>query len=597
MWKSLNAFGLKLLTISLLLPALLAAATNADQLDKALFEHYVLQDTASASADYKSFLNDPKKSSDGRVLEKVEGSYNELLKKQTSEIALSPSYGDTIVEPSLEPVTLNPLIADDTPSQDICNLIMDGLADYDKNNELIPELAESWEISADHAAVIYHLRKNVRWHDGTIFTAEDVKFTCEKIMDPAVGSVYRSFFADVITVEIIDSHTVRIACSKPDIYLIDHLSPVIIPRHIYEKVNLRTSEYNRHPIGTGPFRFLQWQAGEQIVLEANPDYYGGRPFCTRVIYKISPDDSMTFLSLLRGDIDMMGLTQDQFTKQANTEEFKKKFNLFAYPSTHDYDFIAYNLNLPLLKDRNIRQALTMAINRQEIIDKVLYGFGVPIASCFLPSHWACDKALPPFPYDPALSRKILAAAGWKDEDQDGILEKDGTEFDLRLTFNNLSTRKLVAELVRDYWKTVGIKVTLLTLEWTEYIKQMDEKKFQVCLAGWTLDTNSDPNQYWHSSRIPDEKNNYGGFNFISYVNPEVDRLCELSRSTFDREKLKQIYYRLQAIISEDQPYTFLYAPDIIWAVDKRIQGIGIAPAGIFYNFPHWYVPEGMQKYK
>ncbi|MDD2716702.1 MAG: ABC transporter substrate-binding protein, partial [Candidatus Wallbacteria bacterium] len=247
----MNVSGLKLLTVSLLLPVFLAAATNSDTLEKALFEHYVLKDTASASADYKTFLNNPKKARDIRVLEKAENSYHELLKTQTSEISPSPSYGDTFVEPSLEPVTLNPLLAEDTPSGDVCCMIMDYLADYDKNNNLIPKLAETWEISADHTAITYHLRKDVRWHDGAPFTAEDVKFTCDKIMDPELGSSYKSYFADVVTVEIINSYTIRIACSKPDIYLVEHLSPVIIPKHIYEKENIRTSEFNRHPIGTG----------------------------------------------------------------------------------------------------------------------------------------------------------------------------------------------------------------------------------------------------------------------------------------------------------------------------------------------------------
>ncbi|MDD2717192.1 MAG: peptide-binding protein [Candidatus Wallbacteria bacterium] len=597
----LIAPGLKLLTVFLLFPVLLAATTDADPLYKALFEHYVLQDTASASADYKTFLNDSKKNRDS-ILEKAENSFNELLKNQTSEISQSPSYGDTIIESTIaETITLNPLLSTDDASTDVSYMIFDTLTNLGKNLELTPSLAASWEISSDCTVITFFLRKKVRWQDGVDFTAEDVRFTLEKILDPKVESplrVYLTDLTDAATFETIDPYTIKISCRKPSPYLADWINPPIIPKHLFDKEDFGSSANNLHPVGTGPYRFVEWSKGEKIVLEANPDYFGGRPFLDRIIIKTIPDDSATLISLLRGDLDLMQLSPDQYFKQASSKEFLERFRVFTYPANSSYSFIGYNLNHPVLKDKKTRQALTLAINRREIVDKVLYSFGTLTCGDFAPSHWACNKSLIPYPFDPQAARKVLADAGWKDDDGDGILEQKGVKFNLEININvGNPVRKLIVEMVRDYWKTIGIETKINILEWEEYLKRSTEKNFQVHIGGWGLSNTHDPYGIWHSSQIPDKKNGFSGFNFISYNNPEADRLCELGHATMDREKLREIFCRLQAVIHEDQPYTFLYIPNEIWAVAKRIQGIEPAPAGIFYNFPHWYVPEELQKYK
>ncbi|MDD2717198.1 MAG: peptide-binding protein [Candidatus Wallbacteria bacterium] len=585
----------QLLTFFLLLPALLTAAANPDTLEKALFEHYVLQDTASASADYKTFLNDTKKKKSDGFQEKAQESYNELLKYQTSEISPSPSYGDAFVQQIIsDPETLNPLLLVSSNTVDMLALIFDPLTRINGDLTISPALADSWETSADNMEITYYLKKGILWHDGAPFTADDVKFTFEKILDPESGSPLQNFYQDVDTVEVVDSHEVKIFMKKPTMDLPVSIDTMIIPKHVFEKENFKASEYNRRPIGTGLFEFLVWQPGEQVVLVSNPDYFAGRPFLDRVIYKIIPDNSSAFLSLLRGELDVMMLTPDQYTKQASSKEFRDKFYIYSCPS-FAFSCVAYNLNHPILKDRNIRQALTIAIDRQSIIDKARYGFGKPVLTEVLPTHWACDKSLAPYPYDPGLSKKNLAAAGWKDEDGDGILEQAGMKFTLELLVP--PSGKLLADIIRDYWKAVGIDVKIRLLEGTKYLEQEFQHNFQASISGWVQNCLCyDPYGLWHSSQIPEKNNGYSGANFISYRNPEIDRLCELSRITFDRIKLKEIYYKIQAIIHKDQPYTFLYTTDIIYAVSKRFHGIEAAPAGIFYNFPHWYVPEELQKY-
>ncbi|MDD2717667.1 MAG: peptide-binding protein [Candidatus Wallbacteria bacterium] len=518
------------------------------------------------------------------------------LLKPTSEVSLSPSYGDTLVQQCrVNPETFNPLFVNSAADSEILGLIFESLTQVNADLTLSPCLADSWEVSRDNKRITYYLKKNVKWHDGVNFTAEDVRFTFEKIMDPVVGSNLQCFFVDASTVEIINTYEVSILMKKPTPDLPVITSTGIIPKHIFERENLATSEYSKHPIGTGPFKFFEYKQGEQVVLAANQDYFGERPYLNRVIFKIIPDTSASLLSLLRGELDLMLLNPDYYTKQANSKEFHDKFNIYTCPS-YVSGAVAFNLDDPILKDRNIRRALTIAINRQSIIDNVYYGFGKTVATDVLPTCWAFDSSVPQYPYDPEQAKKILSDAGWKDMDQDGILERNGEKFTLE--FSTSKGDKLLADIIRDSWKAIGINVKSQLLDWGKFVEQLTHHKFQATIMCWQQSSALyDPFGLWHSSQIPDEKNGYSGANVISYRNPEIDRLCELSRSTFDREKLKEIYFKMQAIIHEDQPYVFLYTTDFIYAVSKRFHGIKPANAGIFYNFPYWYVPEGLQKYK
>ncbi|MDD2716706.1 MAG: peptide-binding protein [Candidatus Wallbacteria bacterium] len=528
---------------------------------------------------------------------------SEGREKQTHEISLSPSYGDALIQHFVaDPDSLNPLLTQDSETFDeVLPLIFDSLTHVNADLTLSPRLADSWETSADNLMITYHLKKGIRWHDGENFSAEDVLFTFEKILDPESGSPIRQAFLIVDTIEVVDTYEVRIHMKTPTLDIPLKINSMIIPKHAFDRVKFSASESNRHPIGTGPFKFLELQPGGQITLVANQDYHEGRPFLDRVVFKIIPDDSAAFLSLMRGELDLMKLSPDQYTKQANSKEFRDKFNVYSF-STYTYWHVAYNLNHPILKDKNTRQALTISINRQSLIDNVRYGFGNLITTDFLPSHWACDKSIVPFHYDPELSRKLLSAAGWKDVDGDGIRERDGMKLTLEiLIWPGNPTVKLLADTISDYWKAVGISTQVRMLAWTDFLEQLNRHNFQTTLGGWGQGNLGDllytPFELWHSSQIPNESNGFSGDNYISYHNPEVDRLCEAGRSTFDREKLKEIYYKIQALIHEDQPYTFLYTSADIYALSKRFHGIDPAPAGIFYNFPQWYVPEGMQKYK
>ncbi|MDD2716898.1 MAG: peptide-binding protein [Candidatus Wallbacteria bacterium] len=513
-------------------------------------------------------------------------------------ISLSPEYGDTLVRATFaDAVILNPILTPDVPSGVITDLVFNGLLRENENLELEPDLAEKYIVSKDGLELDFVLKKGVRWHDGVEFTAEDVKFTYDKIMDPKTQTYDRESFALVKTLEVIDPYRVKVIYSKPFAPALYAWEEGIIPKHIYEKDDINTSKYNRCPVGTGPFKFVEWSPHEQILLETNKDYFAGRTYLDRFIFKVIPDPTMCFLSLLKGEADMMPLTPDQYKKQAQSAEFLDKFDVYRYPSDA-YSYLGFNLTKPIFQDQRVRQALSYATDKKLIIDDILYGYGQATSGPFIPSSWAYDKSIAPYPFDQEKARKLLTEAGWTDRDGDGILELNDQKFIVTITTNKGNeTRKLAGSLIQSLWEKVGIKVNLEIVEWGVFNDLLDYKKFDIAFLGWgDLTGDPDPYSMWHSSAITDKEKGKVGDNFTSYSNPEVDKLLEEGRTTFDLEKRKQIYHKFHAIIATEQPYIFLFVADNIYALDKRIHGITVAPAGITYNLEKWYVPKGMQKY-
>jgi len=504
-----------------------------------------------------------------------------------------PAYGDTIIQASIGDASyLNPILASDSASGDINGYVYNGLVKYDKNLKLVGDLAESWDVSEEGLVITFHLRKNVKWHDGKPFTSEDVKFTYDKLVNPNTKTPYASDYLIVQRLEIVDPHTVRIRYKEPFSPGLESWGMGIVPRHIFERGDFNNHPANRQPIGTGPYKFIEWKTDEQIVLEANDDYFEGRPYIDRIIYRIVPDQAVQFLELRRGTIDTMGLTPDQYQKEATGKEFLDNFNKFRYPG-FGYTYMGYNLKNPLFNDKRVRQAITYAINRREIIDGILLGLGQISTGPFPPTSWAYNKDVPVYEHNLEKAKELLYNSGWQDTDGDGILDKGGRPFSFTLMTNQGNKmRELCATIIQSNLRKVGIRVAIRILEWASFIHQyVDKKNFDAVILGWSL--SRDPDQYtiWHSSQIKE-----GQYNFVSYGNPEVDRLLVEGRRTFDMERRREIYNRIHAILADEQPYTFLYVADALPVVQKRFHGIEVAPAGIGYNFIKWYVPKDQQKY-
>ena len=504
-----------------------------------------------------------------------------------------PAYGDILVRGDIgDASNLIPILASDSASHNIAGMIYNGLVKYDKNMNIVGDLAESWEISSNGLVITFHLRKGVQWHDGKPFTSADVLYTYQATIDPKTPTAYAGDFLKVKKVEAPDDYTFRVTYDKPFAPALISWSSAILPRHLLAGKDITQSSLSRNPIGTGPYMFREWVAGQKIVLVSNPDYFEGQPYIDGRMTRIIPDTATMFLELRAQNIGMMGLTPLQYTRQTENNLFKNNFNKYRYLS-FAYTFMGYNLKNPLFADKRVRQAISYAINKDEIISGVLLNLGKPANGPYKPGTWAYNDQVKIYNYNPQKARELLSAAGWTTMNQDGILEKNGKPFTFEIVVNQGNeTRQKCAEIIQRQLKEVGISVKIRVLEWSAFVTDfINKRRFDAVILGWTIPLDPDAYDVWHSSKTKPEE-----LNFISYKNPEVDEMLEKGRSTFDQKERKKYYDRFQEILAEDQPYTFLYVPEALVIINKRFRGIEPAPIGLEHNFIQWYVPKDEQKY-
>ncbi|MGH7301021.1 MAG: peptide-binding protein, partial [Candidatus Rokuibacteriota bacterium] len=491
-----------------------------------------------------------------------------------------------------------PSLTSDQSSHEIGGLIYDGLVKLDKDLNTAPAMAESWTYSPDCLELTFRLRRDVKWHDGQAFTAEDVLFTYQAMVNPKTPAPFKEGFLRVKDVQAPDPYTVQVTYDKPYARAVETWGTYILPKHLLQSFaeagTLRESPQNSRPVGTGPYRFQEWNPGEKVVLIANPDYYEGRPYLSRIVYRVIPSQATIFLELKAGGVDYVStLTGIQYARQTEYPAFRKAYNKFRYPGSA-YTFLGFNLTDPRFADRRVRHAFAHAINKQELIDGVRLGLAREATGPIRPGTWAYTDDVARFAYDPAKARALLAEAGWKDRDGDGLVEnREGKPFTLTIRTNQGNDeRKKIAEIIQQRLKGVGVKAEIQLIEWAAFIKEfVKPRRFEVVVLG--MGTGTDPDQFvvWHSSqRGPDQMNRTG------YANPEVDALLEAGRASCVRSERVRYYHRIQEILAQDLPMIFLYTADALPVVAARVHGVSPAPAGILHNFTEWYVPKSQQRY-
>ena len=506
--------------------------------------------------------------------------------------------GDTRIEASIGNVSgLIPNITSDSASHEVGNFMYNGLVTQGRSLEIVPELAKSWEFSKDCLTLDFTLHENVRWHDGKPFSASDVVFTWETTMNPKTPSPYKSDFQDVEKVEARGPNQVRVTYRRPYAKALLSWGLPMLPRHLLEpwvqQGKLREAPQNwTTPVGTGPYRFKEMKQGEKVVVVANPDYFKGKPHISRIVYRIIPSQATIFLELKAKGVDVASLTALQYKRQTEYPAFEKAYNKFRYPGT-GYTYLGFNLKDPRFADRRVRRAFAHAINKQELLDGVVLGLGREATGPFRPGTWADNPDVKGLPYDPKRAAALLAEAGWKERNSDGLLVKDGVPFTFELLTNQGNDeRKKVAEIIQAKLREVGVGVDIRILEWAALLKEhIKKRQFQAIILGWG--TSADPDQYvvWHSSQMgPDQ------LNHISYSNPDADALLEAGRSSCVQAERVRYYRRLHQMLADDQPLVFLYWRDALPVVSSRIHGILPGPAGIGWNFTDWFVPKELQRY-
>ncbi len=507
---------------------------------------------------------------------------------------LEPAYGDAIIFGSIgDASNLIPFLASDSASHQIGDLVYNGLVKYDKDLNIVGDLAESWEIAPDGLSITFHLCKDVRFHDGAPCSVEDVFFTFNTILDPKVPTAYKEDYSRVTDFQKINNTTFKVFYKE--IYapaLISWGALSVLPSHLLRFSDITKSPLTRSPVGTGPYRFKEWKTQEKIVLVSFPEYFGGRSYIYQFIFRVIPDQATMYLELKAGGLDFMFLTPLQYARATNSKFFKKNFKKYRYLSS-GYTYLGYNLKRPMFQDKRVRQALSYAIDKQEIIDGVLFGLGRICTGPYKPATFWYNPNVRRYPHDPEKAKKLLEEAGWKDTDGDGILDKDGRPFAFTiLTNQGNETRKKTGEIIQRHLSKLGIRVSLRIIEWAAFISQfIDKREFDATLLGWNIVPDPNLINVWHSSKTGE-----GELNFIGFQNDEADRMLEMGVRTFDRWERKKYYDRFQEILAEEQPYTFLFLPDDLPIIHARFQNIHPAPAGIMHNFIRWYVPKSLQRY-
>ena len=477
-----------------------------------------------------------------------------------------------------EPDTLNPLTSTDLYSDTILESVYETLVWRNPDTlELEPRLAESWEISPDGMVITFHMRKDVRFTDGVPATARDVEYTYRKIMDPKVDCPHlRNYYADISKVEVLDDYTIKFTYKEPYFRALEICGYTqCIPKHLFEKSgDFNKSPLGRAPVGTGPYKFVEWITGRNVTLDRNEDYWRAKPEIKRVEYKFISLDSTALIELKKRHLDVMGLRPIQWVKQTNKPKFLKSFRKEMY-YLPNYNYIGWNMRRPLFSDKLVRRAMTMLVDRDTILNTILFGLGkVVTGPAYIYSPYY-DSDIKPWPYNPNAAKQLLDQAGWSDHDGDGIRDKNGMpfKFEFLISSGSVFADQLGTILQRELAKA-EIKMEVRKLEWATFLKMVDDRNFDAVTLGWSLGVETDPYQLWHSSQI--EK----GSNFVGFSNPEADAIIVKNRRTFDVNERIRLMKRFHAILHDEQPYTFLFCSPSLVAINKRFENVKVHKLGL-----------------
>ncbi len=478
---------------------------------------------------------------------------------------------------SSSPNRINPLLATDSASSAIADWIFNGLVKFDKDAKIIGDLAKSWHFE-DNKTLIFELRRDVLWHDGAKFSSKDVIFTYNLLKSKKITTPYSSDFDEVLSVESLGMYKVKVTYKKPYFKALSIWMMGILPEHLWrDEKNPMQSKLNKFAIGTGPYKMTKaFEVNKKIELVANRSYYEGKPNIDKQIFHYVGDAATEFLMLKAKQLDIGGLSPLQVNRQINSE-FKESFNIFERPS-NGYTYLGFNLRKKPFNNPRVREAIALAINKQELIDLLFFSHGRPCYGPFMPGTNAYPQDLKPLQYNPERAKEILKSLGYS--------KSHPLSFTITTNSGN-DIRVKAVEIIQQQLLKVGIEVKIRVMEWQAFLNTVVfPRNFDAVVLGWSLGLIPDAYSIWHSDG--DKK---GGFNFVGYHNSEVDKLITQAKSEIDSKKFGAIYQKIFKLIVNDHPYIFLYIPNSITAVSKRIEGVEPSIIGLQHNFIHWKIKD------
>ena len=514
--------------------------------------------------------------------------------------------------------SLNPLLSNEASASEIIGLCTSTLAvrDWQQPEKFTPLIANSWKVSPDGKTINIKLRQGILWHDFTDpeskkhipsqqVTAHDFVFYVETLRNPQVNAGHlRNYYQDLASIRAVNDFELELVW-KTEYYRSLEMSLTLspLPRHFYapggrfdaEKFNY-DAKRNDMIVGCGPYKLVSYERNKQFVLQRFNNYFGialniAPPIKKRVIRIVKQPNMLQLFEA--GDLDMTSLTAEQWENRSQRKTYSRhilatgdnsndyplekgeKFRRMKYLD-NAYLYIGYNQRNELFADKRVRRAMTMLCNRQRIVNELYRGLGRVISGPFFCDSPYYNKNILPLPFDPARAKALLAEAGWRDTDGDGILDRNGKKFVFTSLIVAGSKRyKQLMEIFKEDLAAAGIDMKIVPVDWNVYLQRLNSRKYDMCCLGWSLPYESDPYQVWHSSQIENQ-----GSNHVSFSNPRADKLIEDIRKTFDTDKRIQLCHEFHQLIHDEQPYTFLVVPEALTAMNGKLQNIRCFPAGI-----------------
>jgi len=490
--------------------------------------------------------------------------------------------GTMVIGVTSLPATISPLNPSMFGSNEVLDLLFLHLHRIDpQTGKMKPELASSWEFSEDLTSITYYLRDDVSWWDGQPVTAEDVYYTYQQMKDPESNYPNIARLRFISDVEIVGPYAIRFSFNKVYADILTDSDIIAVPKHIHEN---KGDAFGQTPIGNGPYKIKDWRAGSGIVLEANDSYFRGKPPLDEIHIRYYSDVTVMVDDFKAGDLDIvLKLTPES----AKVLQDNDNFSIDSRPG-NTYTYIGWNLTHPDLKDIEIRKALTMSINTQQLLNDVFFGMGTISLGPLPPSSWGYNDDITPIQYNRAEAKKIMDRKGYVDWNRNGIYDKERRDFTLTIITNRENPERVkILEKVAADLENLGVRVNARTLDTRAFIQAIVARDFDGYIMGWSVSEKIDPTTYWNSD--PGK----GRFNFVSYSNPIVDSLIDTGVAMLNRVKAQEVWNEFQRIIYEDIPYTFLIVANDISGAYTRVkntgQGIQLASA-----YRYW-IPEAERR--
>jgi peptide/nickel transport system substrate-binding protein len=515
---------------------------------------------------------------------------------------LVPARGGTYIEGMVgQPRAINPWLCQfNDVDSDLCSLVFNGLMRLDGNGLPQPDLAaRPAQVSPDGLVYTVTLRSDVRWHDGQPFTADDVLFTINLIKDPNFpGSQDLSQLWQTVEISRMNAYNLSFTLQEPFAPFLDYMTLEIAPAHILRNMpvsDLMTTDFNLHPIGTGPFKVeevgISGGQVDHVLLAANPLYFGSQPYLDRIEFKFFADDAAVFNAYRAGQVH--GIARVPNAELARLRQYPH-LNVFSAPVA-DYSMIFLNLSnadVPFFQDKPVRQALSYALDRPQIISRAMDGNGVVVRGPILPGTWAFDPTLPAARPDMDKARALLDAAGWVVPSTErnfvpvSVRTKDGKPLAFTLLTSSDATHVAMAREVAYQWTTLGVSVTVKSVGMlrTNYL---EPRSYEAALIDLVAAGDPDPYPFWHETQAA------SGQNFGGFKDRDMSEILEQARRTNDFGARKQLYQRFQQMFMDDVPAILLTQPIYTFAVDERVHDVQVGPleypSDRFHTVADWYI--------